>query len=844
MRKILAAIEQKKREFAQLPLFEYMRDKSVDPLQRLAFAPCAAPFVMSFGDLNKNVFRDEPTTDEIQAIINKHTYEDDHHWLWFLEDLEKLGLNPSLSFNDALRFLWSEETSISRQISQELYQLTFQANPIQKLVAIEATEATGNALLAVSSQVIRELAAITKEEYGYFGSSHLIVDTGHTYCSGEAKQLIESIQLTEAVQRECLEVVESVFAVFTELTHEFLAYAKAHAIPHLISATSLANSAIEREVDYLIIGAGPAGLQLGYFLEQAKRNYLILEAGESPGTSFKQFPRHRQLISINKRYTGYNDPEINLRWDWNSLLSHDNELQFTDYSKDYFPNASTLVQYLGDFANRFKLNIEYETRVVSITKDDKFKVTDSHGNVYSCKRLIIATGLAKPYVPTIPGIELAENYADVSVDPENFKNQKVLIIGKGNSGFETADCLATTTSTIHIASPTPVKMAWKSRYVGHLRAVNNTFLDSYQLKSQNVVLNAFIEKIEKRDDKYVVSFAYTHANGEQEDLVYDRVIVCTGFRFDTSIFDASCRPELAINDRFPRQTSAWESTNIKDLYFAGTLMHMRDFKKKASGFIHGFRYNIRALHRLFEQKYHQKAWPSQLMEPTSESLTEAIIQRVNRSSALWQQTGFLSDLIVIPKPGEAARYYEDMPTDYIQDSEFGQNGHYYTISLEFGYEILNASPDPFSIVRVHKDDSDNAAQSPSLHPIVRRYCGSTLVSEHHLIEDIASEWCDTVHIEPLQMFLHEQLSGKVTESLTEKVTKQLSEKGAAKRIGMYLIEAGLVTLEQLQEVLDEQTRIAMPIGKLLAGRGWVSQQTIEFMMEKVVQPEREFALKN
>lgn len=825
MRKILATIEQKKKEFAQLPLFEYMRDKSIDPLQRLAFAPCAAPFVMSFGELNRNVLRDEPATDKIQAIINKHTYEDAHHWQWFLEDLEKLGLNQSLNLNDALKFLWSEETRISRRVAHELYRQSFQATPIQKLVVMQAAEATGGVALTNSTQVICELNPIRQNEYRYFGKGHLIVDSEHTCNSSEVKQLLESIQLTDSEQKECLEIVENVFAVFTELTHELLAYAKDHKIAQPLPADIL-NASIEQEVDYLIIGAGPAGLQVGYFLEQSKRDYLILEAGESPGTSFKQFPRHRQLISINKRYTGYDDPEKNMRWDWNSLLSDNNDLQFTDYSKDYFPNASTLVQYLGDFANRFKLNIEYETRVVSITKDGTFKVTDDRGNVYSCKRLVIATGLAKPYVPTIPGIELAENYADISIDPEDFKNQKVLIIGKGNSGFETADCLAGTTSAIHIASPNPITMAWESRYVGHLRAVNNNILDTYQLKAQNAILDASINKIEYRNNQYVVSFSYSHAQKENEQLLYDRVIVCTGFRFDTSIFDETCCPELTINDRFPRQTSAWESTNVKDLYFAGVLMHMRDFKKKASGFIHGFRYNIRALHRLFEQKYHQQAWPSRLIEPTSESLTEAIIQRVNRSSALWQQTGFLCDLIVIPKPGEAARYYEDMPADYIQDSDFAQHTHYYTVTLEFGVRSRDRTTDPFAINRIHKNDVDHAAQSDFIHPIIRRFQGNTLIAEHHIIEDLAGEWLEDEHVEPLLRFLQKQLTGK------------------GKRIGTYLLEAGLVTSEQLQEALDEQTKIAMPLGKLLASRGWVSQQTIEFMMEKVIRPEQELVLRN
>ena len=40
----------------------------------------------------------------------------------------------------------------------------------------------------------------------------------------------------------------------------------------------------QQTVDYLVIGAGPAGLQLGYFLDRAGRDYLILEAGGVPGS--------------------------------------------------------------------------------------------------------------------------------------------------------------------------------------------------------------------------------------------------------------------------------------------------------------------------------------------------------------------------------------------------------------------------------------------------------------------------------------------------------------------------------------------------------------------------------
>ncbi|MEA5571636.1 NAD(P)-binding domain-containing protein [Calothrix sp. UHCC 0171] len=514
---------------------------------------------------------------------------------------------------------------------------------------------------------------------------------------------------------------------------------------------------IPTKVDYLIIGAGPAGLQLGYFLEKAKRNYIILEAGNSAGTFFKNFPRHKKLISINKVYTGYDNPEINLRWDWNSLLN-DEGILFKNYSREYFPHTNDLVKYLNDFANHFQLKIKYNSQVTKIDKKDRFIVTDSNENCYSASRLIIATGFTKPYLPPIPGIELAENYVDVSINPEDFANQKVLILGKGNSAFETADNLVATTSLIHLASPNPVNMAWKTRYVGNLRAVNNNFLDTYQLKSQNILLNGFINKIEKDGNKFVVSITYTHANGEEEELKYDRIIVCTGFRFDDSIFEESCKPKLVINNRFPAQNSEWESVNVKDLYFIGTLSHMRDYKKKQSGFIHGFRYNVRALNSILEFKYENKKLPFTPIDATSESLTEAVIQRINVSSALWQQTGFLCDLIILNQDGINAEYYEALPTDYIHNSHLGQNRDYYTISLEFGFDILNVSPDPFAIERVHKDDVNNAAQSPSIHPIIRRFSGGKLIAEHHIIEDIASEWLEDVHVQPLLAFFTQQIS--------------------------------------------------------------------------------------
>jgi thioredoxin reductase len=454
-------------------------------------------------------------------------------------------------------------------------------------------------------------------------------------------------------------------------------------------------------------------------------------------------------------YTGYSDPSLNLRWDWNSLLAGRDPHRFTQYTGKYFPDADDFVRYLADYAQRFSLRIRFHTRVRSISNKDRFTLVDDQGAVYRCRVLIVATGLTKPYVPPIPGVELAELYGSVSVDPDDFRNQRVLIVGKGNSAFETADNLIPTAASIHVASPHSVRMAWQTHYVGHLRAVNNQILDTYQLKLQNAILDASIAGIERVDGRLAVTVDYAHAGGERETLSYDRVILCTGFRFDASIFEASCRPELVINDRYPAQTSAWESVNVPNLYFAGTLMHMRDYRRTNSGFVHGFRYNIEALHRILRRTSSGVGWPCQEFPADPRGLCDTMIRRVNLSSAQWQQPGFVGDIAVVDPEARLVRYYEDMPLDYAHDVLCAREPHYYALTLEYGPD--HASRDPFSAARIERHDAQRAALSSFLHPVIRVFNKGTLTAEHHVIEDLAAEWREEIHVQPLLAFLQRDI---------------------------------------------------------------------------------------
>jgi thioredoxin reductase len=510
-------------------------------------------------------------------------------------------------------------------------------------------------------------------------------------------------------------------------------------------------------MDYLVIGAGPGGLQLGYFLERAGRDYLILEAGDAPATFFRTFPRHRRLISINKPHTGWDDPELNLRMDWNSLLGDDPGLLFTRYSERYYPAADDMVRYLNDFAHGHRLRVRCGTRVVRIARNGAFAATDQLGHTYHAARLIVATGVSQPYLPPIPGIESAERYGTVRIDPRDFVGQRVLIIGKGNSGFETADNLVETAAVIHVAGPSSIRMAWRSHYVGHLRAVNNNLLDTYQLKSQNALLDGNVERIERRDTGYVVTVSFVRANEVKKDLFYDRVIACTGFRFDGSIFDAECRPQLVFRDRFPAQTPEWESVNVPDLYFAGTLMQVRDFKRSTSGFIHGFRYGVRALHRLLERKYHQVALPRRRLAAAAPVLMEAVIARVNRTSALWQLFGFLADVVVVDPAEASACYYEELPLDHVHQSEIGASESYFAVTLEYGPNHDRHDPFDVDVHRIGQGEVDRTGESRYLHPVVRHYRRGVLAAEHHVTENLENEWTGAVHREPLQAFFEREL---------------------------------------------------------------------------------------
>ncbi|MCM1981875.1 hypothetical protein [Lyngbya confervoides] len=59
-----------------------------------------------------------------------------------------------------------------------------------------------------------------------------------------------------------------------------------------------------------------------------------------------------------------------------------------------------------------------------------------------------------------------------------------------------------------------------------------------------------------------------------------------------------------------------------------------------------------------------------------------------------------------------------------------------------------------------------------------------------------------------------------------------------KRIGSYLIDAGLLDPNQVDVILADQAQTHLRFGDIAVARGWVSPATIEFLCSYIIEPER------
>jgi hypothetical protein len=102
-----------------------------------------------------------------------------------------------------------------------------------------------------------------------------------------------------------------------------------------------------------------------------------------------------------------------------------------------------------------------------------------------------------------------------------------------------------------------------------------------------------------------------------------------------------------------------------------------------------------------------------------------VLERVNRTSDLWQQQSFLGDVMRVRDGAVECR--EGLPVAYIREKFAEAGEHCFMLTLEFGK--LHDANDPFATPRRRADRGEHAEDSLFLHPVVRELRGGAQVSE-------------------------------------------------------------------------------------------------------------------
>ncbi|WP_433872878.1 ArsO family NAD(P)H-dependent flavin-containing monooxygenase [Saccharopolyspora sp. CA-218241] len=192
----------------------------------------------------------------------------------------------------------------------------------------------------------------------------------------------------------------------------------------------LAARADDREV--VVIGGGQAGLAASYFLRRAGVDFAVLDAASAPGGAWRHGWDSLRLFSP-ARYSplpGWWMPE---------------------QPGEEFPTAGHVADYLAAYERRYELPVLRPVRVRQLRGGPERLTVDTDRGTWRPRAVISATGTrGAPHRPHHPGLERFTGRVLHSADyrsPADFRGQRVLVIGGGNSAAQILAELSTVADT-------------------------------------------------------------------------------------------------------------------------------------------------------------------------------------------------------------------------------------------------------------------------------------------------------------------------------------------------------------------------------------------------------------
>jgi putative flavoprotein involved in K+ transport len=173
-------------------------------------------------------------------------------------------------------------------------------------------------------------------------------------------------------------------------------------------------------LDTVVVGAGQAGLSAGYHLKRAGRSFVILDANDRIGGSWRKRYDSLKLFTPSwaVKLPGWRFPKAIAR----------------------YPTRDQMADFLEAYAARFDLPVRNGVDVRRIARDgERYVLTLADGRI-EADHVIVASGADRdPRVPAFsrgldPGI--VQMHSSAFRNPSQLRDGGVLVVGAGNSGAD------------------------------------------------------------------------------------------------------------------------------------------------------------------------------------------------------------------------------------------------------------------------------------------------------------------------------------------------------------------------------------------------------------------------
>ncbi len=243
-------------------------------------------------------------------------------------------------------------------------------------------------------------------------------------------------------------------------------------------------------LDVVIVGAGPAGLSASLAALKDKLSFVTLEQDTMGGT-VAHFPRGKLVMTAPAELPLYG--KVNLR----------------ETSKE------ELMDFWTGVVNDTGLKITHSERVDSISREGgHFRVTTSKGEYLAGAVLLTIGRRGTPRKLGVTGEE-QDKVVYRLIDPEQYRNQSVLVVGGGDSALEAAASIAEEPGT-------DVTLSYRGDGFSRAKQKNRDRVAGLEQGGRlRVLLSSQVREI--LPDKVVIE-----CDGAPNSYKNDAVIVCAG----------------------------------------------------------------------------------------------------------------------------------------------------------------------------------------------------------------------------------------------------------------------------------------------------------------------------